>query len=310
MEVSSTMLNSILATNYLGETIEMSLRIPQASGVAVTNVTGIDPGAAVINMSEISTNDGAMYSSSRIGKRTITLDLQFWYEYDVETIRHIVYKYFPLKQPITLYFVADERVCMIDGYVESNSVNIFSAREGCKITVVCPYPYFYSAGEGGVHTTVFYGIDPGFEFPFSNESLHTPLLEFGQIKTSTDEVIDYYGDAEVGMLIHITAIDTTGEIIVYNITMAQYMTISSTKIAQITGAGIGAGDEIIIDTTRGHKRIHLLREGHYINILNALDRGTTWLYLVKGENVIAYECDGGASKLHFQVENRVLYEGV
>lgn len=304
------MLNSVLATNYLGETIEMPLGIPQASGMAITKIDGIDAGAATVNISEVSTNDGALYSSARIGKRTITLYITFWPEYDAETCRHLTYKYFPLKQPITLYFVADERVCMIDGYVESNSVDIFSSRESTKITVVCPYPYFYSAGEGGAHTTVFYGIDPWFEFPFSNESLTEPLLEFGQIKTSTDEVIRYEGDAEVGMTIHITAVDPTGEIIVYNITTSQYMVISSEKIAQITGEGIIGGDEIIIDTVRGHKRIHLLRDGVYTNILNALDKGTTWLYLVKGDNVIAYECEGGSSKLHFQVENRVLFEGV
>ena len=304
------MLNSVLATNYLGETIEMPLGLPQASGMAITKVTGIEPGAATINISEVSTNDGALFSSARIGKRTITLYITFWPEYDAETCRHLTYKYFPLKQPITLYFVADERICMIDGYVESNNVDIFSAQENTKITVVCPFPYFYSAGEGGTHTTVFYGIDPGFEFPFCNDSLEEPLLEFGQIKTSTDEVITYNGDAEAGMTIHITAIDTTGDIIIYNITTSKYMTIASDKIATITGSGIGAGDEIIIDTVRGHKRISLLRDGRYTNILNALDRGTDWLYLVKGDNVIAYECDGGASKLHFQVENRVLFEGV
>ena len=40
-----------------------------------------------------------------------------------------------------------------------------------------PNPFFYSAGEDGVNTTIFYGVEPLFEFPFSNESLYECLLE-------------------------------------------------------------------------------------------------------------------------------------
>ena len=59
-----------------------------------------------------------------------------------------------------------------------NQMNqIFSAAmmETTQISIVCPDPYFYSAGPDGTNTTIFYGVEPLFEFAFSNESLTESL---------------------------------------------------------------------------------------------------------------------------------------
>ena len=100
--------------------------------------------------------------------------------------------------------------------MESNDPNIFSSQEGTQISIICPDPYLYSAGKGGVNTTVFYGIDSIFEFPFSNESLTEPLIIFGTIQNKTENVITYKGDSEIGVTIQIHAIGEATNVTIYN----------------------------------------------------------------------------------------------
>ena len=83
----------------------------------------------------------------------------------------------------------DNRQAEIEGYVESNDPAIFSKDEGSDISIVCPNPFFYSAGKDGINTTIFYGVEALFEFPFSNESLQDPLLEMGEINFAAISVI-------------------------------------------------------------------------------------------------------------------------
>ena len=88
------------------------------------------------------------------------------------------------------------------------------------------------------------------------------------------------------------------------------MRVDTDKLTALTGAGLGAGDTIIISTIKGAKSIYLLRLGVYINVLNCLDRNSDWFQLSKGDNVFAYEVETGASNLEFRIENQTLYEGV
>lgn len=88
------------------------------------------------------------------------------------------------------------------------------------------------------------------------------------------------------------------------------MVINTTKLAALTGFGIITGDDIIISTIKGDRSIILLREGIYTNILNCLDRDSSWIRLIKGDNLFAYTATSGASNLQFRVNNQIAYEGV
>ena len=76
--------------------------------------------------------------------------------------------------------------------MESNEPDIFSDKEGCNISIICPDPFFYSLK---TNKTMFSGIEPAFEFAydediddyvFSNESLDEPLIETGIITNETE----------------------------------------------------------------------------------------------------------------------------
>lgn len=304
------MIHSITVTNYLSDSIVLELARPEQSGFIVKSVDGLGPAKGNVNTVEVSTNDGGVFNSARLNIRNLVLDLVFL-ETSTETIediRHKSYKCFPVKKKVKLLIKTDNRISEIDGYVEHNEPAIFSNQEGCQISIICPYPYFYSAGESNV--TVFSGIEPLLEFPFENESLVTNLLEMGEVQNSAEQVITYNGDAEIGVTIIIYAIGDASNVTIYNAGTREVMRIDTDKLAALTGHGIVAGDEITIKTTKGDKSITLLRGGVVTNILNCLDKNADWFQLVKGDNVFVYTAETGNSNLQFRIENRVIYEGV
>ena len=307
------MIYSIVVTNYLGDRIKLELGKPEVSGFLIKSITGLGPAKANVNTTEVSTNDGSLFNSARLSQRNIVLDLVFIntvYGESIEDLRQKSYKYFPLKKSVELTIETDNRYVKTTGYVESNEPNIFSSQEGTQISIICPDPYFYSTGEDGNNVTNFYSIDPMFEFPFSNESLDEPLLVFGEIQIKTEGVITYHGDSEIGVMIYIHAIGPATNINIYNTETREVMRINTEKISSLTGKGIVASDDIVINTAKGEKSITLIREGVSYNILNCLDKNTDWFTLAKGDNIFAFTADSGVTNLQFRVENKVIYEGV
>lgn len=305
------MINSITVTNYRGESITLTLSRPEESGFIVKSITGLGPGTATINTTETVTNDGGLYNSSRLSKRNIVISLGYFWKGSIEDIRHLAYKYFPIKSKVTLLIETDTRELEIEGYVETNDPNIFSNAEGSDISIICPDPYFRSRE---VKTTVFRGLEALFEFPFSNESTTEPLLEMGSIISRPDRVITYNGDIETGITIRMHAIGPVNNITIYNLTTREVMRINTSPIqAYVPGsgsAGLVEGDDVVICTEKGKKSITLYRGGETINILGCLDKDVDWFQLTQGNNVFTYLAEDGGSNLEFSIENNTLYEGV
>lgn len=307
------MIHSLAVTNYLGDRIRLELGRPENTGFLIKSITGLGPVKANVNTTEVATNDGSMFNSARLSQRNIVIQMAFVntvYGEDIEEVRQKSYKYFPIKKNVELIIETDNRYVRTKGYIESNEPNIFSKQEGSQISIICPDPYFYSANEDGNNITDFYSIDPVFEFPFSNESLSDPLLIFGEIQIKTEGVITYRGDSEIGVMIYIHAIGPATNINIYNTETREVMSINTTKLEALTGKGIVASDDIIINTLKGEKSITLVREGASYNILNCLDKNTDWFTLVKGDNIFAFTAESGVTNLQFRIENKVIYEGV
>lgn len=301
------MIKALTVTNYLGDSVRIELARPEVSGFAITSITGLGPGKAVINTTDFSTTDGGIYSSSRLSVRNIVISLQFLWKDSIEDTRQRSYKYFPIKRKVTLQFETDNREVSIEGYVESNDPTIFSDAEGTDISIVCPDPLFYSSESS---LTVFSGIEPMFEFPFCNDSMSEDLLEMSVIQNVAEKVIVYEGDAEIGVTITIHAIGEARNITIYNTETREFMRINTDKLKTSTGSGIIAGDDIIICTVTGRKTVTLLREGKIINILNCLEKESQWFELTKGDNVFAYTAEEGSNNLQFSIENSIVYEGI
>jgi hypothetical protein len=304
------MIKSITVTNHLGESIKLELRSPEKTGFLVQEITGLGPSKASINSTELSTTDGSIYNSARLDSRNIVLTLKLMAKPTVETTRQLSYKYFPIKKSIRLLIETDNRTCETYGYVESNEPNIFSNSESTQISIMCPDPYLYSSGEDGTTITIFSGIEPSFEFPFSNESLVENLINMGSIETYQEQNVPYNGESEIGVTIFIHAIGNVTNLIISNSGTGEVMKINTDRLATLTGFGIIAGDDIIISTIRGSKYVVLIRDGLHINILNCLDRNIDWFQLTRGDNIFAFSSDTGVTNLQFRIENKTVYEGV
>ena len=303
------MIYSITVTNYLGDRIKIDLREPFRTGFLISSISGLGPSKANVNTTEVSTNDGAMFNSARVNQRNIVLEVIFietQFE-NIEDIRQKTYKFFPIKKKVELLFETDNRKLKTIGYVESNEPNIFSSQSGTQISIICPDPYFYSNKKT---TTGFYGVEPEFEFPFSNESLGDELVIFSSIQHKTENLIIYEGDSEIGIIIRIHAMGEAENITIYNTGTRETMSIDTDRLEILTGSGIIAGDDITINTQKERKSITLVREGKSTNILNCLEKGSDWFTLSKGDNIFAFTADTGTTNLQFWIENQIIYEGI
>lgn len=304
------MIQGLTVINDRGEQLKIDLFRPLESGFLITNIEGLGPGKATINTTEMATYDGSLYNSSRANQRNIVITFKYLDVPTIEDVRYLSYKYFPLNRKITLIVETTNRVAEIDGWVESNEPDIFSDAETASISIICPYPYFKLHGSAGTNVTVFYGVDALFEFPFENADVESPLLEFGAIQQKMQQNIYYDGDAEVGMKIVMHALGEVGDVTIYNMQTREQMRIPEARLVALTGKKIVYGDTITINTNKGEKSITLERDGITTNILNVLDKGTSWLTLRKGDNLLSYAASSGAEYLEFKIENQIIYEGV
>ena len=308
------MIREITVKNYLNEQMTIDVLNPITSGFAVLDVDGLGPPKANIITNDLPTTDGSIFNSSRATKRNLVLNLKFVEDLQngrtIEDARLLSYKYFPIKRQVELYFTSDKRKAMTTGWVDSNEPLLWSSWSTTQISIVCPKSYLYSFGDNGRQVTVFHGVEANFEFPYSNESLTDNLKEMSTIRSLTEGVVVYDGDSEIGVTIHMSFLGATKGITIYNTTGRQVMKFNDARLEAILKSPIKAGDEIILNTVQGDKSVFLLRDGQYINILNALERRPNWFTISKGDNVFVYEASTGITNILFRIENDVLYEAM
>lgn len=309
------MLNKIVVTNPKGEALELELSNPDKSGLTVAKVEGLGPPKANINGQEIANTDGMFYTSARAETRQIIFTLEFrsrtadsqYGELTIEQCRRMCYRFFPLKKKITITVYTDEQILFTTGYVESNEPEIFSMQEYATISVICPDPFMYDTGSG---STIFSGIQPSFQFPFSNESLNTKLIEFGQIWLDTAAVLDYVGTVDTGVVITIHALGACENITLYNIDTNEQIYISTDKIRDVTGVTFGLNDDIILSTVKGDRYCRLLHNGIYYNVIGALGRDVDWFQISNGTNLFGFSAANGENNISVEFSYQNAYMGV
>ncbi len=299
------MINAIIITNHFGKSLTLELACPEKSGLAVLDVKGLGPVKASVNMKEVTGYDGKKFASAIATNRNIVLKLK--YMHPVVENRLKTYEYFPLKKKLKIEIQTDTKNVFTYGYVESNEADIFSPDSGCSVSIMCEDSYFQSSIASN---TVFYGINAGFEFPFSNESLTEPTIVFSEVETDLIKNIQYDGEVETGFEMIIDAKGTVENIKVYDMDTREVMAIDTDKLEALTGQGLGLGDTISIQTRQGYRSATLFRDDEEINIINVLGKHADWFVLEKGSNLFAYTAEEGLFNAEFRVVHRILYEGV
>lgn len=69
-------------------------------------------------------------------------------------------------------------------------------------------------------------------------------------------------------------------------------------------------DKLVINTNKGQKSVYLYRNGNKYNVINSLDKGSSWLQLYRGVNRFSYNADSGIDDIKISMITNKWYEGV
>mgnify|MGYP003292915953 CR=1 FL=1 len=130
-------------------------------------VEGLQPPAVTVNSTKKSTSDGTTINSVSVESRNIVLNMTI--EGDIEKNRINLYKYFPLKQTVTVYFKNNTRDVKIDGLVEIIECDLFTNKQVAQISLICAQPYFSAVDE---LISYFSDLTNLFSFPFVFQEKH------------------------------------------------------------------------------------------------------------------------------------------
>ena len=304
------MIRSFTVTNPSGNSLTMELENPKKSGFFVAGITGLGPPKADINTTRKAGSDGSVYNSSKVESRNIVITLIYYTDNEnqdsVEDLRHLTYKYFPIKKNVTLYFRTDTRRASITGYVESNEIGFFTSMEGSQISIICNDPWFTSE-DSGVTNLKLSTVEPLFEFPVSFVP-YDGTIEFSRKKTIVTGKIPYYGDIETGFTMRIKCMSATGNVTISNMDTLENLVVDSSAINKLTNSPLQAGDIIEITTYTGRKTARLFRNNVYTNAIAAITKNSTWLKLYSGDNNLSAQSQSG--RVEVSLDLVVLYEGI
>lgn len=259
----------------------------------VYKIDGLTPPAVNISQTDHTTMDGGVINSVRMGKRNIVIYMVLGGV--IERSRISLYRYFPPKRTITVYFANGMRDVYIDGVVETVECDPFSSPESAQISIICPDPHFR-----GMEKMVsgFSETSDGFEFPFSIPKEGT---EFGSIKTCERKVIVNTGDDDTGLVIRLYAHGGSVENpVIYNVLEKNFIKLNMT---------MQQSDLVTINSNAGKKSIMLTRSGVSVNAMGYLAPDSTWPVLAAGDNAFAFDAQG-KEFLQVTFENEILYSGV
>ena len=267
---------TLIVQNKYGERLELT----HNNSYTISNIDGIDPPEATINTTRNANYDGAVYNSSFMNERQITITLAI--NKPAEMNRINLYRYFKSKMPVRLFYKNHTRDVYIDGYVKSIQIGFFDKKQIAQIVVHCPKPHFNGSTPD---IQEFSSVNPLFEFPFAIEEEGIP---FSEIALAEEKSIINHGDLETGVMIVIHALGAIKNPKIYNVETLEHM---------FFNVELDAGDDIYINTIQGEKSITLVKSGVRSNGIGCLDVSSSWFQMTPGDNVFTVDATEGLEYL-------------
>lgn len=282
---------TLILENTKGERLSLT----QNPNYAVTDVDGLNPPKANINLGENANFDGASFNSSRLNTRNLVITVNPLG--NVEANRIALYNFVKSKKGIKVFYANKTRDVYIAGYVNSCEIDLFKINEKVQISIICPDPYFRSAQSG---SAVFGNIVPLFVFEMD---IDAEGIEFSRVSEIPEAAVVNYGDVETGMIIDIEAAGGATNPVIVN---------ETTQTQMKFNISLAQNDILRINTNKGSKSITLIHNLVESNALSCLDMSgaVEWLYLESGKNVLSFSADSGEENLNCIVRYDNLFEGV
>lgn len=295
-----------------GETLDLVLTDPDATGIAVKAIDGLGPAKATINTTALSLTDSAMFNGSRVGMRTITLTLKPLESPTIESARYRIYNAAPIKQAVAFGVETDKRLARTVGYVESCEPDIFSSDESIKIVFICPDGYWTDAADDTERYLTFKTDHPTFEFDWMDDPLsESPTLEFGKTIALPSVLLRNEGDVPTGFTLKVHILeDGAGPVKVFDDIYGQSLEITGKWMPSAPGGQVfKAGDRFFINTRVGQKSVYRERAGKTENVLHMMSFTSEWLMLHPGDNRFYYTANK-PNAVEVGMSRDVMYQGV
>lgn len=275
--------------NHKGQVFELT---HNTANYVVAKIDGLTRPPTSINTATAGTIDGAFFNSARMEMRNLVITLIL--RGDIEANRQYLYQLFPHRSLCTIYFKNTNRDVKIDGYVETLEADLFVIQEAVQISIKCPRPFWEDLNLLYAELSTIVG---SFEFPFT---ISTPI-PFSEVYDSPHAIINNGGDAETGM--NLTAVISSA---VTSITITNETTGESFAVAY----SFQADDVLHICTVQNQLAVTVLRDSTTTNLLNYVQRGSKWIKLTAGRNVLTYSVEGGDADFDIEITALQLYGGV
>lgn len=261
----------------------------------IAQMQGFSPADAIINLTQMAQNDGALYNSSKVGVNTLNVALSI--EHDAEHYRLEAYKVFRPKNEIRVEYKTQALDVWVEGYVSRASLQHMDMKQALVVEIICPFPYWRSASQV---KTEMNAVVKSFHFPFAiTEDDPVPL---GYMEALTNTVVVNNGSAATGFIMQMLASGNVTNPKVFNYHTGDFFGINYS---------LQLGDLVTVDSTAGAKKVTLTRGGVESNIFNYIMKDAVFLTLDVGDNVFTYEVGtGDAESLTVDFLHYDLYTGV
>lgn len=116
---------------------------PNYNEFGVLKLEGLEPPDVDVNISDSGTTDGGTWNSSHISSRNIVITMVLFGENEEE--RKKLYRMFPLKSVVTLYYRNTQYNVKTSGHIKNIDLVHYPTKELARIEIVCPDPYLHAA---------------------------------------------------------------------------------------------------------------------------------------------------------------------
>lgn len=272
--------NAIFKSN--NNEIEMN----KNTDIKIIDIEGIEASSYTINTIS-SEQDGAIVTSTKIEPREITITGDIEKNKNETANRDKLIRFFNPKVTGELYITRNNVERKIQYRVSSLDFETNKLYEYIQFTLVLEStedPYFEDANNRGSKLTL---ISPQFTFPLVIMQDRKKIMGYKVYKPYMPLVND--GDKETGLEIVITASRGQMKNIKLTLNDNEYMQVNIT---------LNQWDVLTINTNPRKKSVTL----NGTNIINKIDRNSTFFNIGIGKSILKYECDDGATNIDINVK--------
>lgn len=243
--------------------------------------------------------DGSTYQGSVAEMRNIVLYLRDKDSHKFN--RELLYRCFKIDSKGQLKYTEDGTAKIIDYYVESISVTGDSESRRATISLLCPDPFFYDERAINVYLAEW---NPSFKFIHEFKAIKEEIGYRSLVKIQN--IVNETAADDIGITIQITAKGTVKNPKIIHVESNKVISIGSEDKPLV----MSAGDVVTISTVTGNKHVYLLSGGVQTEINHYLTESSEYFQLLRGNNHIGYDADGGLDNISIQITYRLKYSGV